>query len=137
MDDMYDKLRKIEALIANTSSEGEQRAAELAKNRILERIDDETIEYRLSSASHWQKRLLVAVCNKYGYKTYRYHRQKYTTTMTRISPSILNTLIWPEYERYSALLSEMVNDITDGLIDKIHHGEQEEVVLSGEIGASS
>lgn len=35
--DLADKIRKIEALIANTSSEGEQKAAELAKQRLQER----------------------------------------------------------------------------------------------------
>lgn len=137
MDDIYDKLRKIEALIANTSSNGERRAAEIARNRIQERISDEPIEYRLSSRSLWQKNLLVAVCNKYGYKTYRYYRQKYTTTMSRVSPSIMDNVIWPEYERYSNLLNEMVKEITDDLIDKIYHGEQEETVISGEIGTLS
>jgi hypothetical protein len=137
VDDIYEKLQKIEALMASTSSEGERRAAEIARNRIQERINDEPIEYRLSSRSHWQKKLLVAVCNKHGYRTYRYHRQKYTTTMARVSPSVMDTIIWPEYERYSSLLSEMVTEITDDLIARIHHGEQEEVVISGEIAVSS
>ena len=137
VDDIYDKLQKIETLMARTSSEGERRAAEIARSRIQERINDKPVEYRLSSRSHWQKKLLVAVCNKYGHKTYRYRRQKYTTTMTRVSPSIMDTIIWPEYERYSSLLNEMVTEITDDLIAKIHHGEQGEVVISGEIDVSS
>ena len=57
--------------------------------------------------------------------------------MARVSPSIMDTVIWPEYERYSSLLNEMVAEITDDLIAKIHHGEQEEVVISGEISVSS
>jgi hypothetical protein len=137
MNDIYEKLKKIERLIQQTSSEGERYAAEQAKNRIQERVNDEPIEYTVSSRSQWEKKLLLAVCNKYGFKTYRYHRQKYTTTMVRVSKPIMDTIIWPEFQRYSRLLSEMVTEITDNLIDKIYHGEQEETVVSGKLITSS
>ncbi|MEA1875470.1 MAG: hypothetical protein U9N86_01280 [Bacteroidota bacterium] len=136
MEDIYDKLRKIEALLQRTSSEGERHAAERARDRLQERISDEPLEYTVRSRSSWQKKLFVAVCNKYGYKTYRYHRQKHTTTMVRISKSTMETIIWPEHEQYSALLNKMVTEITDDLIDKIHHGDHEEAVIVGELTAS-
>jgi len=135
--DIYEKLKKIEVLIQRTSSEGERHAAEQARNRLQERIDDEPIEYTISSRSRWEKKLFVAVCNKYGFKTYRYHRQKYTTTMVRVSKPVMDTVVWPECQRYGKLLNEMVTEITDDLIDKIHHGEQEETIISGELIGSS
>jgi len=137
LEDIYDKLRKIERLIQRTSSEGERHAAERAKNRLQGRISDIAIEYTIRSCSPWQKRLFVAVCNKYGYKTYRYRRQKYTTTMIKISKLEMDTVIWPEHQRYSNLLNEMITEITDDLIDKVYRGEQDEAVIMGELASSS
>ena len=134
MDDLYEKLQKIEALMRSTSSEGERRAAEEAKKRLQQRIDEKPKEYRFSGRSPWEKRLFVVVCNKHGLKTYRHHRQKYTTAMVRSTQSIMDQLIMPEYKRYSRILYDLVNEITNDLITKVSHGE-EETVIAGEIGA--
>lgn len=134
--DIYEKLRKIEALIERTSSEGERRAAEEAKKRLQERVREQPMEFKVASGSLWEKRLFVALCHKYGYKTYRYSRQKYTTTMVRMPSSLMNDVVLPEVRHYAQILNETVNEITNGLIDKVHHGDQEETVIAGEISTS-
>ena len=134
--DLYDKIRKIEALIESTSSAEERNAAELAKQRIQGRIEDAPIEYRVSSHSRWEKRLFGAICKKNGLSTYRYHRQKFTTTMVRANKELMNKVIWPEYERYAQLLRDMVDEIANDLIDKVYHDNEEETVISGEIAST-
>ena len=66
--------------------EGERKAAALAKNRILERVQEEVaahpIEYTVPLGNYWKKKLFVALCNKHQLRTYRYKRQKYSTAMT-------------------------------------------------------
>jgi hypothetical protein len=68
-----DKLAKIEALIERASSEGEKQAAQLAKERILNKIcidqSNKPIEYRVSHSSPWEKRLFIALCRKLGFQT--------------------------------------------------------------------
>jgi hypothetical protein len=132
---LSDKLSKIQALIERASSEGERQAALLAKERILSRQTQLPMEYRVTLKSIWQKTLFVALCKKYGFRTYRYHRQKFTTTMVHISPAVMDELLWPEYLKHSEMLQELIQDILDSMLAKIEKGE-DEVVLPGELGVA-
>ena len=105
---LSDKLSKIQALIEQASSEGERQAALLAKERILSRQMQLPIEYRVTLKSIWQKTLFVALCKKYDFRTYRYHRQKFTTTMVRISPAVMDELLWPEYLKHRSYLLHLL-----------------------------
>lgn len=135
---ILDKLAKIEALIAKASSQGEFQAAVLAKNRVLsslvERQAQVDIEYKITMDSPWKKRLFVALCNKRGLETYRYYRQKYTTTNVKVSQIIMEKELWPEYIRFAKILEELVEDIMKDLLKKIWKGEEKETVIAGEIG---
>lgn len=134
---IFDKLQKVQALIDRASSEGERQAAELAKQRLRDRIKENPIEYRVASHSKWEKRLFGAVCKKHGFNPYRYSRQKYTTTMVRVSKSVMDDVLWPEHMKYTSILREMVDDIASDLIDKIYTGDKEETIISGEISCSN
>jgi len=129
---LSDKLSKIQALIERASSEGERQAALLAKERILSRQTQLPMEYRVTLKSIWQKNLFVALCKKYGFRTYRYHRQKFTTTMVHISPAVMDELLWPEYLKHSEMLQDLIQDILDSMLAKIEKGE-DEIVLPGEL----
>ena len=133
-----DKLAKIEALIQRSSSEGERQAAQFAKDRVLSKLSldgsNKPIEYRVSLESPWEKRLFVALCRKHGFQTYRYPKQKYTTARLRIDKNMMNEVLWPEYLKYSKMLRELVEEIVQDLTNKIHHIEEDEVVIAGEIG---
>lgn len=134
---LLDKLQKIQALIDRASFEGEREAAETAKKRLHERlhkqINERPIEHRITSHSQWEKKLFTAVCKKNGFNPYRYARQKYTTTMVRVSKSIMDEVLWPQYTKYTLLLREMVDEIALDLIDKIYTNDKEETVIAGEL----
>ena len=134
--DLEEKLKKIEALFDGAKTEGEKAAAARAKQRILERTKQERSsdekEFTVSLRDRWSKRLFVALCNKYDLRTYRYKRQKYTTTMVRVSENVLDEVLWPEFQKYSKSLNEFVTSITDDLIAKIHQVE-DDVIVSGEM----
>jgi hypothetical protein len=140
MSSLYEKIKKIEALILGTTIEGERQAAIAAKNRLLEQVPDvlpqhvAAMEYTLHTQDHWHKQLIRALCSKYGLETYRYHRQKYTTVMVRVNERFLNEVLWPEYQQYSKHLEALVNEITSDLINSIHHVEGEEKIISGQLG---
>jgi hypothetical protein len=132
-----DKLAKIEALIQRASSEGERHAAQLAKERVLHKVyldqSNQPIEYRVSLESHWEKRLFVAICGKHGFQTYRYQRQKYTTARLKISKAMMDEVLWPDYLRYSKMLSELVEEIMKDIINKIYKIEEEEILVAGAV----
>lgn len=131
-----DKLSKIEALIERSSSEGERQAAILAKERIQQRQDQHPKEYRVTVDNPWKKRLFVTLCNKYGYSTYRYKGQRYTTSLVRASPALMDEILWPEFQRFADMLEEAVGEIIDGLIQKIHTGDLDEVEIAGQVESS-
>ncbi len=136
MSSVLDKLTKIEALIQRASFAGEKQAAILAKQRILATLHQPTqraIEYKVSFDSPWKKQLFIALCARYGFSTYRYYRQKYTTACLRISKSDMDDMLWPEFQRYAKILEELVEDVMQGLINKIHDVKEEEAVIAGEI----
>lgn len=138
--DIFEKIRKIEALIASSKSDGERVAAELAKKRILERQQQEIaakpIEYKVSLDNPWKKKLLIALCNKYQIRTFRYKGQKYTTARFRAASSFVDTLLWPEFKKYADLLEGLVEDIVTGLINQIHEIKEDETVIVGELTGS-
>lgn len=108
MEDLLEKIRKIEALIEGAKTGGEKNAAISAKNRIHKKLiaEEKTQkkEYSLYTQDSWHKKLLVAICRKYGVRPYRYKRQKYTTVMVNINEQFLEDVLWKEYLEYSAHL---------------------------------
>ena len=70
---LIEKLRLIERLAAGASTKGEEVAAELAKERILERLrriekEDPPVEYRFSMVDMWSRKVFVALLRRYGIK---------------------------------------------------------------------
>lgn len=133
MDNILDKIRKIEALIAGATSEGEKNAAIAARLRIINRYpllesSKDQKEFALYTQDNWHKKLLLALCRKYGVKPYRYNRQKFTTVMIKTDKQFLNEVLWKEYLEYSKHLEHLMEEIADGIIAKIHLSEKEEII---------
>ncbi|MEA3443462.1 MAG: hypothetical protein U9R19_01905 [Bacteroidota bacterium] len=138
MQKILEKIKKIEALILGASTDGEKNAAELAKQRILDKYQGiENIrnakEFKLMTADSWHHKLLLAICRKYGVKPYRYHRQKLSTVMIKVNEDFLDDVLWKEYTEYSDHLSKLIEEITDGLIDKINKPVDEEIVQQRQV----
>ena len=132
--DIADKIRKIEALIAGAKSDGERQAAELAKQRFQKKITDQPMEYTVRVQSSWKKKLFVAICSKHGLQTYRYARQKYTTTMLRVAKPFMDLILWPEYNKYATILDNLTEEILNDLVSKIHLvKEEDETIIAGEL----
>ena len=132
MEELLDKIRKIEALIEGAKTEGEKNAAISAKNRLdkkrLKEHQSEKKEYALYTQDNWHKKLLLAICRKYGIRPYRYKRQKYTRRLVNIDENFLNNVLWKEYLEYSKHLEMLVEEITNDIIRKIHKDEEEEII---------
>ena len=132
--DIADKIRKIESLIVGAKCDGERQAAEFAKQRLQEKIVAQPLEYTVRLDSPWKKKLFVAMCGKHGLRTYRYMRQKRTTTMLRVSKPFMDCILWPEYHKYAVILDTLTEEILIDLISKIHLvNDEDETVIVGEL----
>ena len=132
--DLTEKIRKVEALLLAAKGEGERQAALLAKQRLEAKLSSRELEYTIRLNHMWAKRLFTALCHKYQLMPYSYVKQKYTTSMVRVSESFMESVLWPEYKKYETMLQELVEEIMDGLISKIYKiAGDEETVISGEL----
>ena len=133
MQDILERIKKVEALISWAKSEWEKQAAMFAKERILKKYPEientqNKKEYKIYTQDSWHKKLFSAICRKYWIKPYRYYRQKYTTVNININEDFLNEVLWKEYLEYSEILEKLVWDVTWDLINKIHKDEEETVI---------
>lgn len=120
---LIEKLRRIEALFARPSTEGERAAAASAMERIrarlreLEKVDS-PIEYRFTLPDRWSHRLLVALLRRYGARPYRYPGQRRTTIMAKVSRRFVDETLWPEFEQFHATLVSYIEEVTQRVISQ-------------------
>lgn len=128
---LIEKLRLVEALFAGASTAGEKAAAEGAKQRILDRLslweqEAPPVEYRISLADPWSRKVFVALLRRYGIRPYRYSRQRHTTVMARVSKRFVDETLWPEFQEISETLRRYLADVTDRVIAQAIHQDSSE-----------
>jgi hypothetical protein len=128
---LIEKLRLIEALFSGTTTKGEKVAAELARERILERLrlmekEEPLVEYRFTMADMWARKVFVALLRRYGIKPYRYSRQRYTTVMAWVSQRFVDETLWPEFQEISETLKTYLSEITDRVVSQVIHQDSSE-----------
>jgi hypothetical protein len=117
---LVEKLRKLEALHAGTTVDGEREAARRAAERIRARLaelrareQDIELLYRLPDP--WTRKLFVALCRRYGLTPYRESGRRQTTIQLR-APRSFQDLLWSEFEALSKELHTHLNELTEHVI---------------------
>lgn len=123
---LIEKLARIEALFAGATTEGERDAAAAARQRVLDRLRaaaevDPPREMRFTMADDWNRRLFTALLRRYGLEPYRYHGQRYTTVMVRISSRFVDETLWPEFLELAKVLQAYLVEVTDRVISQVLH----------------
>ena len=134
---LIEKLRLIEAVFSGATTKGEEVAAELARERILERLrlmekEEPLVEYRFTMADMWSRKVFVALLRRYGIKPYRYRRQRYTTVMARVSERFVDETLWPEFQKISETLQAYLSEITDRVVSEVIHQDSSEAEVVNE-----
>lgn len=118
---LLEKLRKIEALHAGTSVDGEREAARRAAERIRARLAelrgrDEDIELHYSLPDPWKRRLFVALCRRYGLTPFREPGRRSTTVQVRAPEVFHRKTLWPEYLALAEELDAHLEELTTRVI---------------------
>jgi hypothetical protein len=118
---LREKLRKISALFEGAKTIGERHAAAAAILRVKQAIaalaqTEQPVEMRFTLPDHWQRRLFMALCRRYGLDPYRYRGQRHTTVMVRAPRSFIERTLWPEYWELKVALDEYLNEATERII---------------------
>jgi hypothetical protein len=118
---LLEKLRKIEALHAGTTVDGEREAARRAAERIRARLAElqsrERAEvFRYSLPDPWKRKLFLALCRRYGLKPYREPGRRYSTVLLRTPKTFHERTLWPEFLALSGELDAHLQELTDRVI---------------------
>lgn len=118
---LLEKLRKIEALHAGTTVDGEREAARRAAERIRARLaelrgreQDEELFYSLPDP--WKRKLFVALCRRYGLKPYREPGRRHSTVIVRAPMAFQRGTLWPEFLALSEELHAHLDKLTESVI---------------------
>jgi hypothetical protein len=118
---LLEKLRKIEALHAGTTVNGEREAARRAAERIRARLaelrgreQDVELLYRLPDP--WKRRLFVALCRRYGLTPFREPGRRYSTIQVRAPKAFHHRTLWPEFLALAEELHAHLDDLTTQVI---------------------
>jgi len=128
---LIEKLRLIEALFSGATTKGEEVAAGLARERIIERLrltekEEPLVEYRFTMSDMWTRKVFVALLRSYGINPYRYSRQRYTTVMARVSEKFVDETLWPEFQEISETLKAYLAEITERVVTQVIHQDSSE-----------
>jgi hypothetical protein len=118
---LLEKLRKIEALHAGTTVNGEREAARRAAERIRARLaelrgreQDVELLYRLPDP--WKRRLFVALCRRYGLTPFREPGRRYSTVQVRAPKAFHHRTLWPEFLALAEELHAHLDELTTRVI---------------------
>ena len=136
---LREKLRKIEALFAGAATEGERFAAGAAAERIRDKLSktaqqESESEIKFSIPDLWSRQLFVALYRRYGLQPFRYRRMHKQSIVIRAPRSFVETVLWPEFEELSAVLTAYLSQITEQIIrEEVHRdtGDAEERTSQG------
>jgi len=134
---LLEKLRKIEALHAGTTVDGEREAARRAAERIRARLaelrgreQDVVLVYSLPDP--WKRQLFVALCRRYGLAPYRERGQRYSTVQVRAPETFQNRTLWPEFLALSKELHAHLAELTERVVREAIHADTSEAAEGAE-----
>jgi len=118
---LIDKLQKIQALYLGALTPGEKAAAAHAMTNIQNKLEsykhqERVTEWKFGVNNYFEKRLLKAIFNKYGIETYRYSGQRHTTLNAKTTDTIVNEVVWPQYQEMAKVLRDHFDKLTNEVI---------------------
>ncbi len=127
-DQLRERLRKVEALFFGAATAGERDAAGAAADRLRAKLDeaarrDPPIEMKFTMPDQWSTRLFIALCRRYGFRPFRYSRQRYTTVMVKAPRRLFEDVVWREFNDLHRDLAAYLEETTERLIRETIHAD--------------
>ena len=136
-DQLRERLRKVEALFFGAATAGERGAAGAAADRLRAKLDeaarrDPPVEMKFTMPDQWSTRLFIALCRRYGFRPFRYLRQRYTTVMVKAPPRLFEDMVWREFNDLQADLAAYLDETTERLIRQTIHANAADAECNSE-----
>jgi hypothetical protein len=125
---LRERLRKVEALFFGAATIGERDAAGAAAERLRAKLDeaghrDPPVEMKFSMPDQWSARLFIALCRRYGFKPFRYARQRSTTIMVKAPRRFFDAVVWRQFSDVHTDLWLYFEETTERLIREAIHAD--------------
>ncbi|MFN0192606.1 MAG: hypothetical protein ACKVP5_11635 [Aestuariivirga sp.] len=123
---LREKLRKIEALFMGGATSGERSAAGAAAERLKAKLAEATlkdpaVELAFTMPDPWSVKLFLALCRRYGFKPFRYPRQRRTTVMVKAPRRAFEEVVWRQFLELHEEMQSYFEETTEKLIrDSVH-----------------
>ncbi len=123
---LRERLRKVEALFFGAATSGERNAAGFAAERLRSKLDeaarrDPPVDMKFTMPDLWSVRLFIALCRRYGFRPFRYARQRSTTVMVKAPRRLFEEVVWREFGELHADLAAFLDATTEKLICETIH----------------
>jgi hypothetical protein len=127
-DQLRERLRKVEALLFGATTSGEREAAGAAAERLKAKLDeasrrDPPVEMKFTMPDQWSARLFVALCRRYGFRPFRYARQRSTTIMVKAPRRFFDAVVWRQFSDVHTDLWVYFEQTTERLIREAIHAD--------------
>jgi hypothetical protein len=113
---LREKLRKIEALLSGTVTQGEREAAEAARTRLAAKAEeaerDPPVEMQFSLADGWSRQLFLALCRRYGLTPYRYAGQRRATVQVKAPRRFVDDVLMRQFMDLESELEAYLAEVT-------------------------
>lgn len=136
-DQLRERLKKVEALFSGGATAGERDAAGAAAERLKAKLNeakshDPAIEMKFGLADRWSARLFIALCRRYGFRPYRYPRQRATTVMVRAPQRVFDEVVWRQFNDVHADLWRYFEETTERLIHEAIYADTTDAETAAE-----
>ena len=130
VEQLIERLAKIDSLLAGATTPGERIASEEARERVtarLQQVVDEPRDFQFTLTSRWSQKLFVALARRYGLKPFRRRRQHATTIMLNVKPSFLDGTFMPHFKAIHDELVKHFDEIAAKVIEAAVHRDLSEL----------
>lgn len=134
--ELKEKLRKIQALHAKATTNGERDAASAARERLREyaaRTGEKVVPIKCHLKDRWMTALFLALARKHGLTPYRRWGQHYSTVMVDVPRNVLDHVLWPEFQALWSELETYLHAATDRIIRESVHQDISDAAIRGEL----
>ena len=136
-DELRERLRKVEALFFGATTAGEREAAGAAAERLKAKLAEASrleppVELKFTMPDQWSVRLFIALCRRYGFRPFRYARQRSTTIVVKAPRRLFNEVVWRQFRDLHTDLWTYLEQTTERLIREAIHTDTTDAEVTPE-----
>jgi hypothetical protein len=88
---------------------------------------------KFTMPDQWSARLFIALCRRYGFRPFRYERQRSTTIMVKAPRRLFDAVVWRQFSDVRTDLWTYFEQTTERLIREAIHTDTTDVEVATDL----